>query len=101
MGNKMFFLQDPHDFTCLGPDGFVPCDESALWILTRRDFQEDKYSLLNIFHRGFDVCLDYKVKWFRKNVLALSSCKHKGTKLWEFDFLNATCTYLISYIYSL
>ena len=28
-GNTPFFLQDPNDETCLGPEGFSVCDEQA------------------------------------------------------------------------
>jgi hypothetical protein len=35
-GNTPFYLQDPYDEMCLGPQGFTACNEQALWILTRR-----------------------------------------------------------------
>jgi hypothetical protein len=46
-GNTPFFLQDPYDQMCLGPNGFTVCDEAALWVLLKRKGRKT-YSLVII-----------------------------------------------------
>lgn len=86
-----FFLQDPYDQMCLGPEGFTNCDERALWILTRRSGKKT-YSLVSFLSpKSENVCLQRRPVFFglfSSNSLTLGSCKKTSAKSWEWEFLD-------------
>jgi hypothetical protein len=92
-GNTPFFLQDPSDQMCLGPNGFTLCDERALWILTKRDgVKQGRYSLVSLLNDAAPgPCLQRKTSflglWPSKHV-GMGSCKSKSAKSWEFEFTD-------------
>lgn len=90
-GNTPFFLQDPYDQTCLGPNGFTVCDERALWILTRR-VGKKTYSLVSLLNPSSSQhCLERKSGFlgiFPSDRLGLGACSSGGAKAWEFEFLD-------------
>lgn len=90
-GLMPFFLQDPYDQMCLGPEGFTNCDERALWILTRRSGKKS-YSLVSFLSPNSDgVCLQRKPSFlgiFSSKSLTLGSCKRHSSKAWEWEFLD-------------
>lgn len=84
-GNTPFFLQDPNDETCLGPEGFTVCDERALWVLTRRPGKKT-YSVVSLLKPSKQgACLERK-SW--SNKLGLGQCNKDGSKTWSFDFVD-------------
>ena len=88
-GNTPFFLQDPNDETCLGPDGFTVCDERALWVLTRRPGKKT-YSIVSLLKPNKQgACLERKTSWFGStDKLALGPCRKEGSKSWNFEFID-------------
>lgn len=88
-GNTPFFLQDPNDETCLGPDGFTVCDERALWVLTRRPGKKT-YSIVSLLKPNIQgACLERKTSWFGStDKLALGRCSKDGSKSWNFEFID-------------
>lgn len=64
-GNTPFFLQDPYDHMCLGPNGFTVCDERALWVLTLRVGKKNTYSLASLLSpQANKKCLTKQSGWF-------------------------------------
>ena len=93
-GNTPFFLQDPHDQMCLGPDGFTMCNENALWILTKRPGGKvPKYSLVSLLNPNpKGICLERKTSFFGlfgTDRLGMGACDKRGAKSWGFEFLDA------------
>ena len=92
-GNTPFFLQDPYDQMCLGPKGFTICDESALWILTKRTGKRT-YSLVSLLSPSPEgLCLERKSSlfgFFPSEKVAIGSCAKSGAKSWEFEFVDQT-----------
>ena len=92
-GNTPFFLQDPHDQMCLGPNGFTVCDERALWILTRRPGRKT-YSLVSLLNpSSTGMCLQRKSKFFglfATDKITTGDCNSGGSKAWEFEFVDNT-----------
>jgi hypothetical protein len=93
-GNTPFFLQDPHDNTCLGPNGFTVCDERALWVLTRRADRKNTYSLVSLLQPSpYGMCLERK-KWFfgllSGDDVGMGLCSKPGAKNWAFEFIDKT-----------
>jgi hypothetical protein len=88
-GNIPFFLQDPSDEMCLGPNGFTVCNEQALWILTKRQGKKtfSLVSLLNISPNG--LCLENKVGFFGGDKVGMGACSSKGSMMWEFEFVDS------------
>lgn len=88
-GNTGFFLQDTVDGTCLGPKGFTVCDETSIWILTKRP-DSKWYTLASVFNVNEQgLCLEVKSGWFGGKHVGMGSCSRKGSKLWEFDFIGS------------
>lgn len=88
-GNTAFFLQDTVDGTCLGPKGFTICDETSIWILTKRP-ESKWYTLASLFNPNEQgLCLEVKSGWFGGKFVGMGSCARKGSKLWEFDFVGS------------
>eukprot|EP01038_Epipyxis_sp_PR26KG_P013280 gene13280-17793_t len=93
-GNTPFFLQDPHDNMCLGPNGFTICDESALWILTRRP-RKQTFSIVSLLHPNSNghICLEtksYLFGWINSDIVGLGSCNRDVSKSWEFEFVDGS-----------
>lgn len=92
-GNTPFFLQDPYDQMCLGPKGFTICDESALWILTKRTGKRT-YSLVSLLNPSSEgLCLERKSSFFglfATDDVAIGACSRVGSKSWEFEFVDQT-----------
>lgn len=92
-GNTPFFLQDPYDETCLGPNGFTVCDERSLWILTRRAGQKT-YSLISLLNPSpHGMCLEKKTSFFGifgSDQVGMGLCSRIGSKSWEFNFVDNT-----------
>lgn len=88
-GNTPFFLQDPSDDQCLGPNGFVQCDEKALWILTTRKGRKT-YSLVSLLNPDDNgLCLENKRGYFGfSDKVGMGSCKSKGSQSWDFLFVD-------------
>ncbi len=89
-GLTPFFLQDPYDQSCLGPNGFTQCDENSLWYLTKRNGKKT-YSLVSFMSSSSDVCLQRERKFFGlfgTDKLILGSCKKGAASLWEWEFLD-------------
>lgn len=96
-GQTPFFLQDPYDQTCLGPDGFTVCDETTLWVLTARAGKKDTYSLVSLLSpNSYGKCLTKKsaglLGWlgFTTDRLSLGPCEKNDAKSWSFDFVDKT-----------
>lgn len=93
-GNTPFFLQDPRDNTCLGPNGFTVCDERALWILTRRANRKTTYSLVSFLNPSKQGnCLERKSGFLgltKTDNVGLGFCSTDGSKSWEFEFIDKT-----------
>jgi len=92
-GNTPFFLQDPYDQMCLGPNGFTVCDERALWILTKRAGMKT-YSLVSLLNPSYSgLCLDRKKSFFgllSSSKVGITSCAKAGAKSWSFEFVDQT-----------
>ena len=93
-GNTPFFLQDPYDQMCLGPNGFTVCDENALWILTKRTGRKT-YSLVSLLnpHTSNGLCLQTKSMFFGligTDRVAMGSCNSGRAKSWDFEFVDHT-----------
>lgn len=91
-GNTPFFLQDPYDSMCLGPNGFTMCNENALWILTKRT-GKTTYSLVSLFNPDTNqMCLERKSSFlglFGSDRIGMGVCKNKAAKSWVFEFLDS------------
>ena len=91
-GNTPFFIQDPYDQTCLGPNGFTMCNENALWLLHRRNTKSTKYSLVSLLNPNkAGYCLERKSFFFGlfgSDRITLGSCSTSGGKSWEFNFVD-------------
>lgn len=90
-GLTAFFLTDPTDGTCLGPNGFVMCDENALWLLTTRPGRKT-YSLLSLLAPSQNICLQRKTTFFgliHTDQLVSGSCNTKSAKSWSWDWVDA------------
>ena len=90
-GLTPFFLQDPYDHTCFGPNGFTLCDENALWLLTTRTNKKDTFSLVSFLRPTTKLCLQRATTWFglkKTNKLQLESCKTEDSKLWSWEFID-------------
>jgi len=92
-GNTPFFLQDPYDQTCLGPNGFTVCDERSLWILTRRAGKKT-YSLVSLLNPSpYGMCLERKFNFFGlfgSDRVGMGPCSQSGSKNWLFNFVDNT-----------
>ena len=92
-GNTPFFLQDPYDQTCLGPNGYTVCDERSLWILTRRAGKKT-YSLVSLLNPSpYGMCLERKSSFFglfASDNVGMGLCSHGGYKSWDFSFVDKT-----------
>jgi len=93
-GNTPFFLQDASDEMCLGSSGFTICDETALWILTKRVGRKtySLVSLLNPPEQG-GICLERKTSFLgllSSDRVSLGSCNKEGSKSWMFEFIDKT-----------
>ena len=91
-GNTPFFLQDPRDSTCLGPNGFTVCDERALWILTRRPGKKT-YSLVSFLQPNEKgMCLEHKkgLLGIGGDNVGMGLCSKDGSMKWDFDFVDKT-----------
>jgi len=90
-GNTPFFLQDPYDQMCLGPNGFTFCDERTLWILTRRPGKKT-YSLVSLLNPSpAGMCLERKTSFFglfNSDKVGMGFCNKGGSKAWEFEFVD-------------
>lgn len=96
-GNTPFLLQDPYDSMCLGPNGFTMCDESALWILTKRTGKKT-YSLVSLMNPASNsivntnngLCLQQKTNYyfFSSDVTSMGSCRNSNSQNWEFEFVD-------------
>jgi hypothetical protein len=90
-GNTPFFLQDDRDSMCLGPNGFTICDERALWILTKRSGLKT-YSLVSLLNPSpYGMCLEKKSGFLGvlgSSKVEMGPCNKKGSKSWEFDFID-------------
>lgn len=89
-GNVPFFLQDPYDQMCLGPDGFTNCDERALWILTKRPGKKT-YSLVSFLNPSSGSCLQRQPSFFglfSSDKLVSGPCSKGNAKNWNFDFID-------------
>lgn len=85
-----FFLQDPYDGMCLGPNGFTNCDESVLWILTKRAGRKT-YSLVSFLNPSKGICLQRKTTFFglfSSDKLVVGPCGKTGAKSWEVEFVD-------------
>lgn len=89
-GNIAFFLQDPTDGQCVGPQGFSVCDESAVWILTPR-MGSKNYSFVTLFASSSKgLCLDLKKRWFGDiTSIGLGSCGSRSAKDWNFQLIGS------------
>lgn len=89
-----FYLQDPSDNTCLGPTGFTVCDERTLWILTRRSYAKNTYSLVSfLYPSNYGNCLERKsalLGLMQTDNVGLGFCSTDGSKNWEFEFIEKT-----------
>ena len=92
-GNTPFFLQDPQDQTCLGPNGFTVCDERSLWVLTRRAGKKT-YSLVSLLNPSpYGMCLERKYSFFGlfgSDRVGMGLCSQGGSKNWDFNFVDKT-----------
>jgi hypothetical protein len=93
-GNTPFFLQDPYDQMCLGPNGFTTCDENALWILTKRS-GKSTYSLVSLLSPSNNggLCLQRKLTFLglmNTDVVSIGSCSRSSAKSWNFEFVDQT-----------
>jgi hypothetical protein len=92
-GNTPFFLQDPYDQTCVGPNGFTVCDERSLWILTKRAGKKT-YSLVSLLNPSpYGMCLERKSQFFGLfggDKVGMGLCSKSGSKTWEFNFVDNT-----------
>jgi len=92
-GNTPFFLQDPRDQTCLGPNGFTVCDERSLWVLTRRAGKKT-YSLVSLLNPSpYGMCLERKYGFLGllgTDRVGMGLCSQKGSKSWDFAFVDKT-----------
>lgn len=90
-GLTPFFLQDPYDQMCLGPEGFTNCDERALWILTKRTGKKT-YSLVSFMNpSGNGACLQRKSMFFgllTSDKLQVGACTKSNAKTWDWEFLD-------------
>jgi len=99
-GNTPFFLQDPTDHQCLGPQGFTECSESALWMLTKRKGSK-AYSLVSLLEPVERVggCLQRTkdVPWWLGPLgmffgagdhVGMGSCSTSMAKSWQFEFVD-------------
>lgn len=99
-GNTPFFLQDPDDNQCLGPRGFTECDESALWMLTKRKGSKT-YSLVSLLEptEKLGGCLQRKkdIAWWMAPIgfllgagdkVGMGSCATSMAKSWQFEFVD-------------
>jgi hypothetical protein len=93
-GNTPFFLQDPYDHMCLGPNGFTVCDERALWVLTQRVDKKNTYSLVSLLNPTANKkCLTRQSGFlglFGSDKVGLGSCAKNVAKSWDFDFIDKT-----------
>jgi hypothetical protein len=91
-GNTPFFLQDPYDQTCLGPNGFTVCDERSLWVLTRRAGKKNTYSLVSLLNPSpYGMCLERKNNFFGLipgDRVGMGLCSKSGSKNWDFSFVD-------------
>jgi hypothetical protein len=91
-GNTPFFLQDPQDQMCLGPNGFTLCNENALWILTKRKGTKT-YSMVSLLNpNSNEMCLQRKSNFFGLFVsdkVEVGSCKTGAAKSWSFEFIDS------------
>lgn len=77
----LFWLQDPRDNTCLGPQGFGVCDEASLWMLADR---KGGAALVAPFETGnAQMCLDRKWCHSAESPVAIGPCKACGAKHWQ------------------
>lgn len=90
-GNTPFLLQDPRDEMCLGPSGFTICDETALWILTKRKGKKT-YSLVSLLNPSAGgLCMEKKSGFlglFSSDQLSIGKCSKSNAKSWEFEFVD-------------
>jgi hypothetical protein len=90
-GNTPFFLQDPYDNQCLGAEGFTECTEKALWMLTKRKGVKT-YSLVSLMNPSqHGTCLERKAGFlglFPTNNVGKGFCSAKGSKRWNFEFVD-------------
>jgi len=78
-GNVPFFLQDPLDGECLGPNGFTACDTTSLWILAGR---KEGHSLVALLEpEEGKSCLGTG----SGNSVKASKCSTKQAKHWKID----------------
>eukprot|EP01041_Mallomonas_annulata_P006871 gene6871-13931_t len=91
-GNTPFFLQDPQDQMCLGPNGFTICNENALWILTKRAGKKT-YSMVSLMNpNSNEMCLERKSTFFGMfgtDRVGMGQCNKRGAKSWNFEFIDA------------
>eukprot|EP00638_Chattonella_subsalsa_P010040 CAMPEP_0117750712 /NCGR_PEP_ID=MMETSP0947-20121206/10538_1 /TAXON_ID=44440 /ORGANISM="Chattonella subsalsa, Strain CCMP2191" /LENGTH=329 /DNA_ID=CAMNT_0005568945 /DNA_START=62 /DNA_END=1051 /DNA_ORIENTATION=- len=81
-GNVPFFIQDPLDGTCLGPNGFTACDTTSLWIFAGR---KEGHSLVSLLEPDeSQMCLT-KMGGSKESDLRNSKCSSKGAKLWHIE----------------
>lgn len=82
---------------CLGIKGFTICDESALWILTKRSGKKT-YSLVSLLNpsnkeNNNGLCLERKSTFFglfNSDRISIGDCSKSGSKAWEFEFIDQT-----------
>mmetsp|Transcript_34541 Transcript_34541/g.35210 ORF Transcript_34541/g.35210 Transcript_34541/m.35210 type:complete len:290 (-) Transcript_34541:197-1066(-) len=91
-GNTPFFLQDPQDGMCLGPDGFTLCNELALWILTKRQGKKT-YSLVSLMNPNQNqMCLERKsslLGLIGTDRVGMGPCSTSSAKSWLFEFIDS------------
>jgi hypothetical protein len=93
-GNTPFFLQDPYDQMCLGPNGFTICDETTLWILNKRVGRKSTYSLVSLLSSSQNgICLITKTTFFgliNSDNVGIGSCSTAVAQSWVFEFVDQT-----------
>jgi hypothetical protein len=77
-----------------GSSGFTICDETALWILTKR-VGKKTYSLVSLLNppdqKG--ICLERKTSFLGmlySDRVSMGNCKSEGSKSWMFEFVDKT-----------
>lgn len=92
MGNTPFFLQDPQDEMCLGPNGFTICNENALWILTKRQGKKT-YSMVSLMNpNAKEMCLQRKSSFFGlvgSDGIGVGPCNTGAAKALVFEFIDS------------
>jgi hypothetical protein len=88
-GTTPFWLRDPVDQMCLGPNGFTWCDASALWLFEPRG---SGFSLVSFLSPNpYEHCMVRRYSWLpwsSQSTVSGFKCSHKGAKSWDIKGIN-------------